>query len=62
MMRYEKSDGLHSSDDVGARERLVTAVRIKYRLCKGILHANNHFELVNPVCGSYQVTKQEYRR
>ena len=30
-----------------------------------ILLANNHFELVNPVCpvcGSYQVTKQEYRR
>jgi len=37
-----------------------------YRVNKGlILLANNHFELVNPVCpvcGSYQVTKQEYRR
>ncbi|NQE05735.1 hypothetical protein C5S32_07685 [ANME-1 cluster archaeon GoMg1] len=29
--------GIHSSDDVGASERLVTAVRIKHRLCEGVL-------------------------
>lgn len=37
-----------------------------YHVNKGlILLANNHLELVNPVCpvcGSYQVTKQDYRR
>jgi len=37
-----------------------------YNVNKGlVLLANNHFELVNPFCprcGSYQVTKQDYRR
>jgi hypothetical protein len=28
---------IHSSDDVGANERLVTAGRIKRRLCEGVL-------------------------
>ncbi|MGB7533831.1 MAG: hypothetical protein WA977_12805 [Halobacteriota archaeon] len=28
---------IHSSDDVGTSERLVTAVRRKHRLCEGIL-------------------------
>jgi transposase-like protein len=57
--------GGEPSIDKVLTERLIQKEK-PYRVNKGlILLANNHFELVNPVCpvcGSYQVTKQEYRR